>query len=74
MLGEPYIWMPVYIGDYLADTIGLTDEEHGRYYLAWMCYWRCGGPVTDDEMRAILKDSSEKLRRYFTIEDGFWHH
>ena len=74
------IWMPLYIGDYLADTMRLTTEQHGAYLLLLMEYWRCGSlPDDDDELASISKltlDSwlrqRDKLARFFTIECGFW--
>lgn len=76
------IWMPLYIGDYLADTSRLTTEQHGAYLLLIMDYWRSGRPPDNDQVLAqICKLSPDAwcnakamLKQYFSIEDGFWVH
>lgn len=76
------IWMPLYIGDYLADTTRLTTEQHGAYLLLIMDYWRSGKlPDNDAVLSQITRMSPNAwsnaramLEQFFTIDDGFWTH
>jgi len=76
------IWMPLYIGDYLADTSRLTTEQHGAYLLLLMDYWRSGRlPDNDQVLAQITKLSPDAwsnaramLEQFFSIEGGSWVH
>lgn len=77
-------WMPLYIGDYLADTMHLTAEEHGAYFLLMMAYWKNGGALQDEDkyLASICKMSADAwskaravLEPYFIIQKGKkWKH
>lgn len=77
------IWMPIYIGDYLADTADLDAERSGCYLLWLMYYWR-KGPLPDsiDDLVLIGKLRGQNapgivqtlLTQFFTLEaDGMYH-
>jgi uncharacterized protein YdaU (DUF1376 family) len=54
-------WMPLHIGDYLADTGHLTATEHGAYLLLIMHYWQNGSlPENERVIARIAKLSPEQ--------------
>lgn len=75
------IWMPLYIGDYLADTMSFTTEQHGAYIRMLMACWReQGKPLsgTDEDLATITglpiarwRSCKPKLLAKFQVaEDG----
>lgn len=74
------IWMPWYIGDYLADTMRLTTEQHGAYLLLLAEHWMRGPiPDDDDTLAAITRLPIERWKKtrglflgFFSVTDGFW--
>jgi uncharacterized protein YdaU (DUF1376 family) len=59
---RPDIWMPLYIGDYLADTQHLSAEQSGAYLHLLMHSWKVG-PLPAD---------LEALRRIARVEKDAW--
>jgi uncharacterized protein YdaU (DUF1376 family) len=80
---KPTHWMPLYIGDYLRDTLGLSRSEHGSYLLLIMAYWANGGELPNDDgiLREIAKcPETEWMRtrglllRFFTVNGNHLSH
>ena len=78
-------WMPVYVGDWDADTRDLTCEEDGAYWRLVRHYWRRGAPPNDDDVLATIvgvtpgawKRIRPKLAVFFKIgrgRQGRWVH
>ena len=68
------IWMPLYVGDYMADTIGLTNSEHGSYLLSIMAYWRKGEALTAQELRSIAGKDTDRVAKFYIFCDNRWNH
>jgi uncharacterized protein YdaU (DUF1376 family) len=76
------IWMPVFIGDYLADTMHLSTEQHGAYLLLLFHLWRKGSLRDDDAELAKISGLSTKawsahrdvLAEFFKVGNGLWQH
>jgi uncharacterized protein YdaU (DUF1376 family) len=71
-------YMPLWIGDYLADTTHLSTVQHGAYLLLIMAYWR-KGPLRNDDatLAATAKMTAAEWRKhklvilaFFTLNDG----
>lgn len=54
MSSRPDAFMPLWIGDYLADTTHLSTEQHGVCLLLLMEMHRSGGLPSDDATLAAL--------------------
>lgn len=72
-------WMPLYVADYLADTLHLSTIQHGAYDLLIMHYWRHGGlPDDDRQLAAITKMRSGEWAKHRPIIAAFfqdrWRH
>jgi uncharacterized protein YdaU (DUF1376 family) len=67
------IWMPLYIGDYLAETQHLTAEESGAYLHLLMHQWRVGAlPVNTETRRRIARVEREAWGNTWAILERFF--
>lgn len=66
-------WMPLYIGDYLSDTMHLNGAEHGAYLLLLMHQWR-SGPLPDDDrqLAAIARTDTATWRKVGPVVRKFF--
>lgn len=72
-------WMPLYVGQYLADTAHLGAADHGAYLLLIMHYWMNDGLPTDDRLLArIAKMTPVQWKKTKPIIEPFfqegWKH
>lgn len=72
-------FMPLYVGDYLADTGHLCAAEHGAYLMLIMHYWRQGGlPIDDRQLARIARMSDREWGKARSIIAAFfdadWKH
>ena len=72
-------WMPLYVADYLADTMHLSTAQHGAYLLLIMHYWRAGSLPQDDEtlariVRATAAEWSSMRPTISALFDDGWRH
>ena len=71
--------MPLYVNDYLGDTMHLSPEKHGIYLLLMLHYWK-RGPIANEpqEYSLIARIEGEKvlsvLEEFFSLSDGMWNH
>ncbi|WP_313522267.1 DUF1376 domain-containing protein [Shinella sp.] len=63
-------WMPVYVGDELAETSHLNAEEYGAYALLKMHLWQHGRlPCEDERLARIAKCGAE---RWPALKEALW--
>jgi len=76
-------WMPLYVTDYLGDTMHLSTTQHGAYLLLLLACWKSDGVLPDDDAQlaaitrlslADWKKNAAVLRRFFSLtEQGLEH-
>lgn len=80
---EPLPWFALNVGEYVKDTMRLTRDAHGAYFLLILDYYGTAKPCPDDDfILAALTKSTEAewkqirkmLAPFFDIRDGLWYH
>ena len=76
-------WIPIYVGDYLADTLDFTTEQHGAYLLLIFHYWKQKKPIKNDQKKLAniskisltkWKKISPEILEKFEQKNGLLHH
>jgi uncharacterized protein YdaU (DUF1376 family) len=76
-------WVPIYWGDYLADTAYLTQGRHSAYLLFIAYYWcRESLPAEPERRYSITRamnqqeknDTDAVVKEFFTFDGEHYHH
>ena len=81
-MSDVKVWMPIYVGDWDADTRDLSCEEDGAYWRLIRHYWRRGAPPDADRKLATIVGvplsrwvkMRPALIQFFELRDGVWFH
>jgi len=77
------IWMPLYIGDLLRDTAGMTTEMIGAVVLLYVRIWSKGSSLPDNNEKLAricqmpterFAEIREEISILFDVQDGYWTH
>jgi uncharacterized protein YdaU (DUF1376 family) len=77
------VWMPLFVGDLIADTTHLSRADFGSYVLLICFYWRRREPLPDDDaaLSAAARVTLEEwqairpvLAEFFEVADEVWRH